>query len=170
LSGIFGANLYDFSAREIDGAQYDFAQLRGKVVIVANVASEWGLAKTHYPQLQQLYEEYRLDGLEVLAFPCNQFMGQEPGTNAEIKAKIGEKWAPSFQLMAKINVNGRAAHPLYKWMKSSTAGGGREIGWNFTNFLIDRCGNVRMRHEPRERPVQWEDHVRDLLEETDNCV
>ena len=171
LSGIFASEFYTFPARDIDGALYDFRQLKGKVVIVTNVASEWGLAKYHYPQLEQIYDNYRLAGLEVLAFPCNQFgftklengtrvAGQEPGTNAEIKQKVQNRWSPSFQLMAKVKVNGENAHPLYKWLKD-----GKDITWNFTNFIIDRCGIVRKRHEPHDHPANWEDDVLNLLRE-----
>ena len=86
--------------------------------------------------------------LKVLAFPCNQFGKQEPGTNAEIKEHVEDKYGITFDMMSKIEVNGPGRHELYDWMINSEAGGGRDIDWNFTNFVINRCGQVVKRHEP----------------------
>jgi len=124
----------------------------------------------HYPQLQSFYEKYNSQGLEVVAFPCNQFKNQEPGSNAEIKAYVQSKFGITFQMMSKINVNGNEAHPIYKWMKSTKVGAGRSISWNYTNFIIDRCGMVRKRHEPLVVPNLWENEIVELLNETPNCL
>jgi len=112
-----------------------------------------------------MYEQYESRGLSVLGFPCNQFGGQEPGTNEEIKAHVEEKYGITFDMMSKIDVNGANEHPLYTWMKASEAGGNRRIPWNFTNFLINRCGEVVYRHEAAEHPITWEGEVLRLLDE-----
>jgi len=156
----------DFQADNIDGYLVDFEEAyEGRVSIVVNVASEWGYAKYHYPQLQNMYEEYESRGLSVVAFPCNQFGGQEPGTNEEIKAHVEEKYGITFDMMSKIDVNGENENPLYTWLKGSEAGGSKRIQWNFTNFLINRCGKVVARHEPPEHPITWEGEVLRLLDE-----
>ena len=158
---------------------------KGRVTIVVNVASEWGYAKYHYPQLQTMYEDYEEQGFSVVAFPCNQFGGQEPGTNEEIKEHVESKYGITFDMMSKIDVNGpskslfndntgwtinSAQHPIYEWLISSDVGGDRRIQWNFTNFVIDRCGRIRSRHEPPEHPVTFEEEILDLLaEDTSKC-
>jgi len=117
-----------------------------------------------------MFEEYEEQGLSVLAFPCNQFGGQEPGTNEEIKAHVEEKYGITFDMMSKIDVNGDDRLDLYDWMINSVAGGGRRIQWNFTNFVINRCGKVVSRHEPPEHPETWEDEVKELLAQSvDEC-
>ncbi|CBY32914.1 unnamed protein product [Oikopleura dioica] len=107
-------------------------------------------------------------GLSIVAFPCNQFLWQEPGTDEEIYNRIHDKYGITFQMMHKIKVNGRSAIDIYKWLKSTPVGGDRSIKWNFTNFLLDRCGHVRFRHEPSERPNEWKEDVLKLLRE-DSC-
>jgi len=105
-----------------------------------------------------------------VAFPCNQFGGQEPGTNEEIKAHVEETYGITFDMMSKINVNGPTQHPVYEWMINSDVGKGLRIQWNFTNFLIDRCGRVRHRHDAAQTPITWEDEVQFLLAESaDDC-
>jgi len=112
-----------------------------------------------------MYEDYEEQGFSVVAFPCNQFGGQEPGTNEEIKAHVEEKYGITFDMMSKIDVNGSNQHPIYNWLIHSEAGGDRRIQWNFTNFVIDRCGKIRSRHEPPEHPVTFEEEILDLLAE-----
>jgi len=117
-----------------------------------------------------MFEDYESEGLSVLAFPCNQFGGQEPGTDAEIKAHVEEAYGITFDMMSKIDVNGETRLDLYDWMINSVAGGGRRIQWNFTNFVINRCGNIVSRHEPPEHPETWEDEVKELLAQSrDEC-
>jgi len=159
--------LTDFSADNIDGQLVNFKEAyEGRVAIVVNVASEWGYALDHYPQLQSMFEEYESDGLSVLGFPCNQFGNQEPGTNEEIKAHVTEKYGITFDMFSKIDVRGDNQMDLYKWMINSEAGGGRGIRWNFTNFVINRCGQVVSRHEPQVFPETFEDEIKALLEES----
>jgi len=157
----------DFTNTDIDGVDQDFQKYEGRVAIVVNVASEWGYASSHYPQLQTFYEKYETQGLSVLAFPCNQFGGQEPGTDAEIKKHVQETYGVTFDLMHKIDVNGPKQIPLYKWMKESTDK--KSIHWNFTNFVIDRCGKVHSRHEPPDLPNNWEDEIVTLLKDNPKC-
>jgi len=122
------------------------------------------LANTNYNQLQTLYTQYKDQGLRVAAFPCNQFGGQEPGTNAEIKARVLAKYGITFDLFAKINVNGDDAHPLWKFLKEKQPGPmswvtGGKIPWNFTKFLIDRQGNPVDRFLPTTAPDSMEDEI-----------
>ena len=161
----------DFDAADIDGDHQTFDKYKGRVSIVVNVASLWGLAATHYPQLQSFYEKYKQvgNGLSIVAFPCNQFDGQEPDTNAEIKNDVAEKYGITFDMMSKINVNGPNQIPLYEWLKSTPAGLNQIIHWNFTEFVIDRCGRVHSRHEPAEEPNSWEDELVKLLNDHSPC-
>jgi len=161
LASVRGESIYDFNANTIDGNGVSLDKYRGKVVVILNVATNWGLANTNYNQLQALYTRYEAQGLRVAAFPCNQFAGQEPGTNAQIKARVLAKYHITFDLYAKINVNGDNAHPLWKFLKRKQPGtmgwitGGR-IPWNFTKFLIDRKGNPVHRYLPTTSPNSME--------------
>jgi len=123
------------------------------------------LAKTNYLELQALYGNYsnRNPGLRVLAFPCNQFKNQEPGTDAEIKDHVTSKYGVTFDLFSKIRVNGGRAHPLWKFLTSQKGG---VILWNFTKFLIDKNGAVVKRFEPQEAPSTMEDDILKLLTKT----
>jgi len=154
-------SIYQFEAQDIDE---QLVQLRekyaGKVVVVVNVASLWGLADTNYHQLQALYEKYEADGFRVAAFPCNQFASQEPGTNAEIKAAMKKKYGFTFDMFAKINVNGDDAHPLYKYLKRVKGGWfTNEIKWNYTKFLINRQGVPVYRSSPQTAPNSMESMI-----------
>jgi len=122
------------------------------------------LAPSNYAQLQALYEKYEAQGLRVAAFPCNQFANQEPGTNADIKERILKTFGPTFDLYARIDVNGDSTHPLYQFLKAKQPGvGGRfdggKISWNFTKFLIDRKGNPIDRFMPTTSPNSMEDEI-----------
>jgi len=122
------------------------------------------LADTNYHQLQALYEKYEADGFRVAAFPCNQFAGQEPGTNAEIKERMKKKYGFTFDMFAKINVNGDDAHPLYKYMKRVKGGWlTNEIKWNYTKFLINRKGVPIYRSSPQTSPNSMESMIVDEL-------
>jgi phospholipid-hydroperoxide glutathione peroxidase len=146
--------IYEFSALDIHGKNVSMEQYRGHVTVIVNVATYWGLTPTNYEQLQALYDEYAVSrGLRIAAFPCNQFANQEPGTNAEIEKRIKEKYGVTFDLFAKIDVNGKDAHPLWKWLKSKKGTIlGRDIKWNFTKFLIDQNGHVVERYGPTDQP------------------
>jgi len=156
--------IYDYEANTIDGDNVSLEQYRGKVVVILNVATNWGLANTNYKQLQDLYVRYEARGLRVAAFPCNQFGGQEPGTNAEIKARVLKKYGITFDLYAKVDVNGDSALPLWKFLKRKQPGPaswitGGKIPWNFTKFLIDRQGNPIDRYLPTTSPNSMEDDI-----------
>ena len=159
----------DFDGADIDGNHQNFEKYQGRVSIVVNVASEWGLAAAHYSQLQSYYEKYEQDGLSIVAFPCNQFGSQEPLTNGEIKMNVEALYGITFDMMSKIDVNGPSEIPLYSWLKSSPAGANEIIQWNFTKFVIDRCGRVHSRHEPVDEPISWEDELVQLLNDHSPC-
>lgn len=145
--------IYSFSARAIDGREISLADYAGKVLLVVNVASECGFTP-QYAGLETLYRDYRQQGFCVLAFPCNQFGGQEPGDAAAISQFCTSRYDVTFPLFEKIEVNGPQAHPLYVWLKSQKAGilGSQSIKWNFSKFLVDRSGRVIQRLGPTAKP------------------
>ncbi|MBS7455849.1 glutathione peroxidase [Coralloluteibacterium stylophorae] len=147
--------LHEFSARDIEGIDIDLAQFRGQVLLVVNVASECGFTP-QYEGLEQLQRTYRDRGFAVLGFPCDQFGHQEPGSEAEIAAFCRTKFDVDFPLFSKVDVNGEAAHPLWKWLKAQKPGmfGTERIKWNFTKFLVGRDGEVIARYAPTARPAE----------------
>lgn len=147
-----GASFYDFSAVDIDGNDVSMEKYKDRVCIVVNVASKWGKTDVNYTELVQLHEKYEPQGLSILAFPCNQFGGQEPGTEAEIK-KFAEGYGVKFDMFSKIKVNGNDTHPLWNFLKNKQGGMlGNFIKWNFTKFLVDRSGNPVSRYSPQTNP------------------
>lgn len=151
------ANLCEFSVKDIDGAMVSLGDFKDKVTLVVNVASKCGLTP-HYDGLQRLYDRYRESGLEVLAFPCNQFAEQEPGSEAEIKAFCTLEYDVSFPLFAKVEVNGDGRAPLYAWLTSQETQpqGPGDIEWNFAKFLVGRSGEVVARFAPQVEPCARE--------------
>ena len=145
-------NVFDFSAKLNNGKKKSLADYRGKVLLIVNTASKCGFTP-QYKGLEQLYEKYKEQGLEILGFPCDQFGHQEPGTDQEILDFCELNYGVTFPLFSKIDVNGDAAHPLYKYLKTE-AGGllGDDIKWNFTKFLISREGQVLERYASLTRP------------------
>lgn len=145
--------IYAFSARTIDGREISLADYTGKVLLIVNVASECRFTP-QYAGLETLYRDYRDRGFCVLAFPCNQFGGQEPGDAAAISEFCRSRYDVTFPLFEKIEVNGPHAHPLYAWLKSQKAGilGSQSIKWNFSKFLVDRNGRVIQRLGPTAKP------------------
>ncbi len=143
----------DFTLKSLDGKDVDLSAYKGKVVMIVNTASKCGLTP-QYEQLQDLHEKYSGQGLAILGFPCNQFKGQEPGTDEEIRRFCSANYGVEFDMFSKIEVNGDGADGLYKYLKSvSTAPQGPgEISWNFEKFVLDRSGNVVARFQPRTRP------------------
>jgi glutathione peroxidase len=155
--------IYDFSARLSTGEERRLADYRGKVLLVVNVASKCGFTP-QYEGLQRLYEQFELRGFEILAFPCDQFGHQEPGSDAEISAFCDRAYGVTFPLFAKIEVNGKNAHPLYVWLKKQKRGLlGDRIKWNFTKFLVDRAGTVQARFAPTTKPESLASNVVGLL-------
>ncbi len=145
-----GESVHQFKARTIDGSEIELSQYKGKVLLIVNVASKCGYTP-QYEGLQKLYGQYRDKGFEILAFPCNQFGGQEPGSNKEIQEFCRVNYKVSFQLMDKIDVNGPDAHPLYKFL-TNDRGVFNPIKWNFTKFLIGKDGVIIARLEPASPP------------------
>jgi len=143
------ASPLDFTVLDIEGREVPLARYRGQVVLIVNVASQCGLTP-QYEQLQALHERYAERGLRILAFPANNFGGQEPGTNAEIKQFCTDRYRVRFDLFGKISVQGADRHPLYKFLTSPEQNGrfGGDIKWNFTKFLIGRDGRVVARIKP----------------------
>jgi glutathione peroxidase len=145
-----GKNLYSFTMADIDGKPVELKKFKGNVVMIVNVASKCGLTP-QYNGLQKLYTQYQDEGFVVLGFPANEFGGQEPGTNAEIKEFCSLKYDVTFPMFSKIVVKGEGIHPLYQWLLASTDPK-EDIEWNFAKFLIDRDGNVVERFDPRVKP------------------
>jgi glutathione peroxidase len=145
--------VHDFEAVSIDGQRADLASLRGKVLLIVNTASRCGFTP-QFAGLEALWQRYRDQGLVVIGFPCNQFGGQDPGSDAEIGAFCQKNYGVSFPMMAKVEVNGAQAHPLWKWLKAQAPGllGSEAIKWNFTKFLVGRDGRVIKRYAPTDSP------------------
>jgi len=157
-------SLYDFSAATLDGREAPLSEHRGQVVLVVNTASKCGFTP-QYAGLEALWQRYGARGLEVLAFPCNQFGNQEPGSAEEIDQFCQVNFGLSFPLMGKVEVNGPAATPLYQWLKEEAPGllGSKGIKWNFTKFLIDRSGKVVRRYAPTAKPEDIAADIEALL-------
>lgn len=143
------ASFYDFTMKDIDGKETPLSQFKGKVVLAVNVASRCGNTP-QYEGLEKLYKQKKADGFVVLGFPANEFRGQEPGTNAEIKEFCTKEYGVTFPMFSKIVVKGEGIHPLYKWLTDQTDG--KEIEWNFAKFLIGRNGAVKARFAPKTQP------------------
>lgn len=150
-------NLHGFKMKDIDGSERDLGDYAGKVVLVVNVASKCGLTP-QYDGLQRLYDELSPKGLEILGFPCNQFMGQEPGSEVEIKAFACENYNVTFPLFSKIEVNGDGQDPLYAWLTAATCGPEEagDVKWNFGKFLVGKDGAIRARFGPQVEPCSAE--------------
>jgi glutathione peroxidase len=154
--------LYDFKAKTLDGTDFDFSTLKGKKVLIVNTASECGYTP-QYKELQALYEKYGKDGkFMILGFPCNQFGGQEPGSNDTIKAFCTRNYGVTFQMMDKIDVKGEHQHPLYKWLTTKADNGVEdgEVKWNFWKFMINEKGEYVGHASSKEVPncdkiVNW---------------
>jgi len=143
-----------FSATRIVGTPFDLSALRGQVVLIVNTASQCGFTP-QFEGLQQLHQTYGAKGLTVLGFPCNQFGAQDPGSDAEIGGFCQRNYGITFPMMGRINVNGAAAHPLFRWLTAAAPGllGTTAIKWNFTKFLVGRDGQVIRRFAPTDKPA-----------------
>ncbi len=158
-------NIYEIPVKDIEGRAGTLAEHRDRVLLVVNVASKCGFTP-QYEGLEALYRKHRARGLTILGFPCDQFLHQEPGNEAEIKTFCKNSYDVSFPLFAKIEVNGANTHPLYQHLKAERPGllGTQAIKWNFTKFLIARDGKVAKRYGPSMSPAQIEPDVVALLE------
>lgn len=153
----------EFQVKQADGSKQDLSVHEGKVLLIVNTASKCGFTP-QYEGLEKLHREYGDKGLEILAFPCNQFGNQEPGDADEIRNFCSLNYDVSFPLMGKIEVNGSDADPLWKHLKSEKSGLlGSRIKWNFTKFLVDREGNVVGRFGPAVKPEQLKSEIEALL-------
>ncbi len=154
----------DFTARLPNGEEVSLADKQGKVLLVVNTASKCGFTP-QYDGLEALWRQYKDRGFEVVAFPCNQFGGQEPGDAGEIESFCKVNFGVSFPLMGKIEVNGDAATPLYQWLKAEAPGifGTQKVKWNFTKFLIGRDGKVVKRYAPTDKPGKLAADIERLL-------
>ncbi|KAI4372239.1 hypothetical protein MLD38_010493 [Melastoma candidum] len=158
------ASVHDFTVKDARGNEVDLGNYKGKVLLIVNVASQCGLANSNYTEMAQLYEKYKDQGLEILAFPCNQFAAQEPGTDEEIQQVACTRFKAEYPVFSKVDVNGEKADPLYKFLKSKKGGlFGSSIKWNFSKFLVDKEGNVVDRYAPTTSPLSIEKNVRKLL-------
>ncbi len=180
-------NFYDFSAKEINGQEIDMSEYKGKVLVVVNTASKCGFTP-QYGDLENIYKKYNSQGLEILGFPCNQFLEQEPGSNKDVTNFCKLNYGVTFQLFEKTDVRGVSAHPIFKHLsKAAPFQGfnlnelngkflnsmlkerfpeyliGNSIKWNFTKFLIDREGNVVGRFEPTTDPLDMIPKIEELL-------
>ena len=145
--------VYDFSALSITGKRADLSTQRGKVMLIVNTASACGFTP-QFAGLEQLWQDYRDKGLVVIGFPSNQFGAQDPGSDGEIASFCQLNYGVDFPMMAKVDVNGAQAHPLWQWLTEEAPGvlGSRAIKWNFTKFLVGRDGKVRKRYAPNDKP------------------
>ncbi|KAJ0802736.1 Glutathione peroxidase 1 [Helianthus annuus] len=151
--------LYDFTVKDAKGNDVDLSVYKGKVVLIVNVASKCGLTNNNYDELNQIYLKYKEKGFEILAFPCNQFGAQEPGTNEEIVDFVCTKFKSEFPIFDKIDVNGENAAPVYEFLKTGFYGIlGGDIQWNFSKFLVDKNGQPVDRYYPTTSPLTLERH------------
>jgi glutathione peroxidase len=158
------SKIYSFGVKTIDGKETTLADFKGKAMLIVNVASKCGFTP-QYTGLEALYKKYKDQGLVVLGFPCNQFGAQEQGNEAEIKDFCSLTYEVDFPMFAKVEVNGKNAHPLYNYLKSEEKGifGTEGIKWNFTKFLVDRKGTVLKRFAPTVKPEALDKDVEAAL-------
>lgn len=156
-------DIYQFSVTTVSGEQDSLSNYKGKVLLIVNTASKCGFT-SQYQDLQQLHETYGKDSFTVLAFPCNQFLKQEPGSNEEIKSFCQINFGVTFPVFSKIDVKGPKADPLFTYLTEKSPGlFGKSIKWNFTKFLIDRKGNVYDRYAPVISPSKLKGDIEKLI-------
>ena len=156
-------SVYDYAVKAQDGSEVSLADYQGRVLLIVNTATGCGFTP-QYDGLQDLYEKYQSQGLEILDFPCNQFGHQAPGSDEEITDFCQSRYGVTFQQFKKIEVNGAGEDPLYTFLKSQKKGVmGDNIKWNFTKFLVDRKGNVVARFAPTVTPEKIEEQIKELL-------
>ncbi len=151
-------SIYDFKVKTLEGKDFDFSTLKGKKIMIVNVASKCGNTP-QYKELEEVFEKYRNDGFVIIGFPANNFGGQEPGTAAEIRKFCTENYGVTFPLMSKISVKGDDMAPIYKWLTSKKENGvmDSEVKWNFQKYLIDENGKLIDVINPKEKPDS--DHI-----------
>ena len=161
----FMKSIYDYKVDDSQKNPVSLSDYKGKTLLIVNVASRCGLTP-QYKGLQELYSKYSNKDFEILAFPCNQFGAQEPGSNEEIKEFCDINFNVSFKIFDKINVNGSSASPLFKHLKNEAKGvmGSEAIKWNFTKFLIDNNGSVLKRYSPQTTPDKIDKDLSKILD------
>jgi glutathione peroxidase len=157
-------SFYDFKANDINGKEVSMSSYEGKVVLIVNVASGCGFTP-QYEGLQKLYDKHKEEGLEILAFPCNQFGEQEKGDGEEIKNFCEKNYSITFPIFEKVEVNGNDAHPIFKFIKEQKKGfmGTESIKWNFSKFLLSKNGEVIKRYGSLDVPENLEEDIKQLL-------
>lgn len=156
-------SIYDYKVKAMDGSEVSLDTYKGKVLLIVNTATGCGFTP-QYDGLQDLYEKYQDRGFEILDFPCNQFLGQAPGSEDEIHSFCTGRYGITFPQFAKIEVNGKKAEPLYNYLKSQMGGKfGSAIKWNFTKFLVSRDGKTLKRFAPTDAPGKIDQHVEKAL-------
>ena len=160
-------SIHNFDAKTIDGTEILFSKYTNQVMLVVNTASQFGFTP-QFKGLEDLHKTLGPKGLVVLGFPCNQFGSQDPGSNADIESFCQSNYGVSFQMMEKIDVNGKNAHPLYVWLKEQAPGilGSEGIKWNFTKFLVGRNGQVIKRYAPQDNPESIAKDIEVALEKS----
>ena len=155
-------SIYDFVVKGKKGEDVSLSEYKGKVLLIVNTATGCGFTP-QYKALQELYVKYQEKGFEILDFPCNQFLGQAPGTDEEILNFCTGRFGITFKQFAKIKVNGKEEDPLYTFLKSQEKGGNKKIKWNFTKFLVDKNGEVVERFGPADKPETFANRIEELL-------
>lgn len=158
------ASVYDFEALQINGKSVPLSKFKGKAMLIVNTASACGFTP-QFAGLEALHKQYGKKGLVVLGFPCNQFGAQDAGSNSEIAEFCQLNYGVSFPMMAKIDVNGANAHPLYHWLSKEAPGllGSKSIKWNFTKFLVAKDGRVIKRYAPTDEPASLSEDIEAAL-------
>ena len=162
--GVAHMSIYDFQVKKSDGSEQSLKDYEGKVLLIVNTASRCGFTP-QYEGLQQLQEEFKDQGFSVLAFPCNQFGNQEPGSNSEIQQFCKINYDVSFPVFAKVDVNGANADPLFQYLKKGAPGvlNTEPVKWNFTKFLVSKDGEVLKRFAPATTPTAIADEIAEAL-------
>lgn len=157
-------SVFDFTIKDAKGNDVDLSIYKGKVLLIVNVASKCGMTNSNYIELNELYQKYKELGLEILAFPCNQFGEEEPGSNDQILDFVCTRFKSEFPIFDKIEVNGESAAPLYNFLKKGKWGIlGDDVQWNFAKFLVDKNGQAVDRYYPTTSPLTIERDIKKLL-------
>ncbi|KAI3526777.1 hypothetical protein L1887_06040 [Cichorium endivia] len=157
-------SIHEFTVKDCKRKDVDLSIYKGKVLLIVNVASKCGFTNSNYPKLTELYEKYRAKGLEILAFPCNQFMKQEPDSSEKVEEFACTRFNATYPIFHKVRVNGPKASPVYKFLKAKKGGClGSSIKWNFTKFLVDKEGQVIGRYGPTTSPLSIEGDIQKAL-------
>ncbi|KAL4558792.1 hypothetical protein LXL04_036994 [Taraxacum kok-saghyz] len=161
------SSVHDFTVKDSNGQDVNLSIYDGKVLLIVNVASKCQFTQSNYTQLTELYRKYKDRGFVILAFPCNQFLKQEPGPIEKTVQYVCERFSAEYPIFGKVKVNGTETIPLYKYLKANGGGGytGTSIKWNFTKFLISKKGKVIRRAGPTTEPISLEADIQKALEE-----